>query len=199
MRLCDPMKTTSPNVSAHAAAADLRRAFRELPVSTLLATGLGTGLSPIAPGTAGSALALAAAWLFDRAISPSHMSSVVAAVGLLTSGLVIALAGVGISGRVAEFLGRKDPGCIVLDEIAGQLLASAVVPLFTYPSAPAAATAWVASFLTFRLFDVWKPGPIDRWQALPGGWGIVVDDVAAGALAAAVTAGVAAILSARHA
>ena len=59
MRLCDPMKTTSPNVSAHAAAADLRRAFRELPVSTLLATGLGTGLSPIAPGTAGSALALA--------------------------------------------------------------------------------------------------------------------------------------------
>jgi phosphatidylglycerophosphatase A len=199
MRLCDPMKTTSPNVSAHAAAADLRRAFRELPVSTLLATGLGTGLSPIAPGTAGSALALAAAWLFGLAISPSHMSSVVAAVGLLMSGLVIALAGVGISGRVAEFLGRKDPGCIVLDEIAGQLLASAVVPLFSYPSAPAAATAWVASFLTFRLFDVWKPGPIDRWQALPGGWGIVVDDVAAGALAAGVTAGVAAILSARPA
>ena len=199
MRLCDPMKTTSPNVSAHAAAADLRRAFRELPVSTLLATGLGTGLSPIAPGTAGSALALAAAWLFERAISPSHMSSVVAAVGLLTSGLVVALAGVGISGRVAEFLGRKDPGCIVLDEIAGQLVASAVVPLFSYPSAPAAATAWVTSFLVFRLFDVWKPGPIDRWQALPGGWGIVVDDVAAGALAAAVTAGVAAILSARPA
>jgi phosphatidylglycerophosphatase A len=199
MRLCDPMKTTSPNVSAKAAAPDLRRAFRELPVSTLLATGLGTGLSPIAPGTAGSALALAAAWLFERAISPSHMSSVVAAVGLLMSGLVIALAGVGISGRVAEFLGRKDPGCIVLDEIAGQLLASAVVPLFSYPSALSAATAWVASFLTFRLFDVWKPGPIDRWQALPGGWGIVVDDVAAGALAAGVTAGVAAILSARPA
>lgn len=199
MRLCDPMKTTSPSVSAHAAATDLRRAFRELPVSTLLATGLGTGLSPIAPGTAGSALALAAAWLFERAISPSHMSSVVAAVGLLMSGLVIAVAGIGISGRVAEFLGRKDPGCIVLDEIAGQLVASAVVPLFSYPSAPAAATAWVASFLAFRLFDVWKPGPIDRWQALPGGWGIVVDDVAAGALAAAVTAGVAAILSARPA
>jgi phosphatidylglycerophosphatase A len=199
MRLCDPMKTTSPNVSAHAAAADLRRAFRELPVSTLLATGLGTGLSPIAPGTAGSALALAAAWLFERAISPSHMSSVVAAVGLLMSGLVIALAAIGIAGRVAEFLGRKDPGCIVLDEIAGQLVASAVVPLFSYPSAPAEATAWDASFLAFRLFDVWKPGPIESWQALPGGWGIVVDDVAAGALAAAVTAGVAAILSAGHA
>ena len=193
------MKTISPNVSANAAAPDLRRAFRELPVSTLLATGLGAGLSPIAPGTAGSALALVAAWLFERAISPSHMSSVVAAVGLLTSGLVIALAGVGISGRVAEVLGRKDPGCIVLDEIAGQLLASAVVPLFAYPSPRAAAAAWVASFLAFRLFDVWKPGPIDGWQALPGGWGIVVDDVAAGVLAAGVTAGVAAILSARPA
>ena len=191
------MKTISPNVSAKAAAPDLRRAFRELPVSTLLATGLGAGLSPVAPGTAGSALALAAAWLFERAISPSHMSSVVAAVGLLMSGLVIALAGVEISGRVAEVLGREDPGCIVVDEIAGQLLASAVVPLFAYPSSLAAAAAWVASFLAFRLFDIWKPGPIHGWQKLPGGWGIVVDDVAAGALAAGVTAGVAAMLSAR--
>jgi phosphatidylglycerophosphatase A len=124
------------------------------------------------------------------------MPSVVAAVGLLTSGLLVALAGVGISGRVAEVLGRKDPGCIVIDEIAGQLLACAAVPLFAYPSLSASAAVWAASFLAFRLFDVWKPGPIDAWQDLPGGWGIVVDDVAAGALAAGVTAGVAALLSA---
>lgn len=191
------MKTISPTASADAAAApDLRRAFRDHPLSTLLATGFGAGFAPLAPGTAGSALALAAAWLFARAISPSHMPSVVAAVGLLTSGLLVALAGVGISGRVAAVLGRKDPGCIVVDEIAGQLLACAVVPLFTYPSQRTAAAVWVASFLAFRLFDVWKPGPIHAWQALPGGWGIVVDDVAAGALAAGVTAGVAALLSA---
>ena len=189
------MKTISPTDSADAP--DLRRAFRELPLSTLAATGFGAGLAPIAPGTAGSALALAAAWLFERAVSPSHMPSVVAAVGLLTSGLLIAFAGVGICGRVAEVLGRKDPGCIVLDEIAGQLLACTVVPLFAYPSPESAAAAWIASFLAFRLFDVWKPGPIHGWQALPGGWGIVVDDVAAGALAAGVTAGAAALLSAR--
>jgi phosphatidylglycerophosphatase A len=83
----------------------------------------------------------------------------------------------------------------VLDEIAGQLIASAAVPLFAYPSPSAAAAAWAASFIAFRLFDVWKPGPIRGWQDLPGGWGIVVDDVAAGVLAAAVTAGVAALLT----
>jgi phosphatidylglycerophosphatase A len=193
------MKTDSSTDSTDAAAPDLQRAFRELPVSTLLATGFGAGLSPIAPGTAGSALALAAAWLFARAVNPSHMPSVVAAVGLLTSGLAIAVAAVGISARVAAFLDREDPGCIVLDEIAGQLLASAVVPLFAYPSPRLAAAAWIASFLAFRLFDVWKPGPIRGWQAFPGGWGIVVDDVAAGVLAAAVTAGVALLLCGRPA
>jgi phosphatidylglycerophosphatase A len=193
------MKTDSPTASADDAAPRVGRAFRELPISTLLATGFGAGLAPIAPGTAGSALALAAAWLFDRAVSPSHMPSVVAAVGLLASGLLIALAAVGISGRVAAVLGRPDPGCIVVDEIAGQLLASAVVPLFAYPSPRTAAAAWLLSFLAFRLFDVWKPGPIHGWQALPGGWGIVVDDVAAGALAAGVTAGAAALLSGRPA
>jgi len=187
---------SSTDSAATARAPDLRRAFRERPLAMIVATGFGAGLSPIAPGTAGSALGLAAAWLVARGVSPSHMPSVVAAVGLLTSGLLVALAGVGISGRVAAVLGRKDPGCIVVDEMAGQLLACAVVPLFAYPSPRAAAAVWVASFLAFRLFDVWKPGPIDAWQALPGGWGIVVDDVAAGALAAGVTAGVAALLSA---
>jgi phosphatidylglycerophosphatase A len=123
------------------------------------------------------------------------MPSVVAGVGLLTSGLVLAAAAVPVTGRAAEALGRTDPGCIVLDEIAGQLIASSVVPLFASPSQRGSAAVWIASFLAFRLFDVWKPGPIRGWQALPAGWGIVVDDVAAGALAAAVTAAVAGLLT----
>ena len=169
-------------------------------MSTILATGFGAGFAPIAPGTAGSAVALAAAWLFARAVSPSpHMISVVAAVGLLMSGLAVAFLAVPVVGRAAAAMGREDPGCIVLDEMAGQLLASAVVPLFAYPTPGAAAAAWVVSFFAFRLFDVWKPGPIRGWQALPGGWGIVVDDVAAGLLAALVTSGVAAVLSGRPA
>jgi phosphatidylglycerophosphatase A len=194
------MKTISPSVSAHPGAEpDVRRAFRLRPVSMLLATGFGSGFAPIAPGTAGSGLALAAAWTFARGISPSHMPSVVAAVGLLTSGLLVALAGVALSGRAAEALGRKDPGCIVVDEIAGQLLACGIVPLFAYPSPRVAGGVWIASFLAFRLFDVWKPGPIHAWQDLPGGWGIVVDDVAAGVLAAGLTCGVAALVSVRPA
>ncbi|HEV8609499.1 MAG TPA: phosphatidylglycerophosphatase A [Thermoanaerobaculia bacterium] len=186
------MKTKSP--VAAPPRVNIVRAMRERPIATIFATGFGVGFAPIAPGTAGSALALAAAWIAVAAFS-SHMTSVVAGVGLLTSGLILAAAGVPLTGRVAEALGGSDPGCIVLDEIAGQLIASAVVPLFAYPSPSAAAAAWGASFLAFRLFDVWKPGPIRGWQDLPGGWGIVVDDVAAGVLAAAATAAIAGFLA----
>ena len=186
------MKTISP--VAGLPRANVGRAMRERPLATIFATGFGVGFAPIVPGTAGSALALAAGWI-AVAVFSSHMPSVVAGVGLLTSGLVLAAAAVPVTGRAAEVLGGSDPGCIVLDEIAGQLIASAAVPLFAYPSPSAAAAAWAASFIAFRLFDVWKPGPIRGWQDLPGGWGIVVDDVAAGVLAAAVTAGVAGLLT----
>jgi len=172
--------------------------MRERPFATILATGLGVGFAPIAPGTAGSLLALAAGWLTVASLS-SHMPSVVAAVGLLTSGLLISLAGVPVVARAEAALRRKDPGCIVLDEIAGQFLACGIVPLFEYPSRRVAAVVWIASFLVFRLFDVWKPGPIRTWQNLPGGWGIMVDDVAAGVLAAGVTSGLAAFVAVRPA
>jgi phosphatidylglycerophosphatase A len=155
--------------------------------------GLGTGLSPFAPGTAGSALGLAVAWLLARAVTTT-LPSVTAVVGLLMSGLLVGLAGVPASTRTARALGAKDPGCIVIDEIAGQLLASAAVPLFRYPTARAEALAWAASFFLFRLFDVWKPGPIHRLQDLPEGWGIVADDIAAGLLAAGCVAAGASLL-----
>jgi phosphatidylglycerophosphatase A len=171
----------------------VRRAFRESPVSTLLSLGLGSGLSPIAPGTAGSAATLAAAWLLLRFFS-SAPPSFTAAGGLLMSGLFVALAGVFLSGKTAALLSAKDPGCIVIDEVAGQLLASAAVPLFQYPSAQAQAAAWIASFFLFRLFDIWKPGPIQGLQELPGGWGIVADDVAAGLLSAGCLAAGASLL-----
>jgi phosphatidylglycerophosphatase A len=168
--------------------------MREQPLATILATGFGVGFAPIAPGTAGSLLALAAGWVAVATFS-SHMPSVVAGVGLLTSGLLVAAAAVPVTGRVAAALGHGDPGCIVLDEIAGQLIASAVVPLFAYSSPVTAAGLWMASFFAFRVFDVWKPGPIRGWQNLPGGWGIVVDDVAAGVCAAGFTAALAACVS----
>ena len=156
-------------------------------MATLLSIGLGTGLSPFAPGTAGSALGLAVAWLLARAFTNTS-PSLTAVVGLLMSGLLVGLAGVPASSRTARALGAKDPGCIVIDEIAGQLLASAAVPLFRYPTAREDALTWAASFFLFRLFDVWKPGAVGRLQDLPEGWGIVADDIAAGLLAAGCVA-----------
>jgi phosphatidylglycerophosphatase A len=168
---------------------ELRRAFRQDPIVMLLATGLGSGFSPFAPGTAGSAVALLAAAALVAALSPapSHGPSIAPAVGLLMSGLAVALLAVPISTRASRALGRKDPGCIVLDEVAGQLLACSPIPLFLYPSRAAAGAAWLAAFLAFRFFDVVKPGAVRRLQALPEGLGIVADDVLAGLLAAGAT------------
>ena len=188
-RLEDPMRTVDASSSRHlrVSTADLREAWRRFPVSTLLSTGFGAGLAPWAPGTAGSAVGLAAAWLFSRTLTRNG-ESVAAGVGLLMSALVVSLVAIPLADRTARALGAKDPGCIVIDEVAGQLLASAAVPFFAYPTEAAAGLAWLASFLGFRLFDVWKPGPIRRLQHLPGGLGIVIDDVLAGLLAFGTTA-----------
>ena len=71
------------------------------------------------------------------------------------------------------------------------MVACAAVPLFwPYSSRLAEAGAWIGSFLLFRFFDIVKPGPIRRVQSLPGGWGVVVDDVLGGLAAALVLAGI---------
>ncbi|MDQ2969583.1 MAG: phosphatidylglycerophosphatase A [Acidobacteriota bacterium] len=185
---------TAPSSPAAAAEStpSLARAFRERPVSTFLSTGFGVGLFPWAPGTAGSAAALALACGENRLLrffffQPSHGPSMAAAVGLLASGLAIGAIGVPLTTRTSRAIGVKDPGVIVLDEFAGQLVASSAVPLFAYASMAREAFVWLVSFLASRLFDIWKPGPIRRLQALPGGVGIVIDDILAGALAAGAT------------
>ena len=181
------MRTRESSPATHSVSTlGVGSAFRRHPVAALIATGLGSGLSPVAPGTAGSAVALVLAWLLSRMIDPSHASSLAAGVGLLVSGLVIGLAGVPAATRVARVVGLKDPGVVVVDEFAGQFLASAPVPLFQPFASPTwEIGVWVMSFLAFRLFDIWKPGPVNRLQNLPEGWGIVADDIAAG-LAAAI-------------
>jgi phosphatidylglycerophosphatase A len=176
------------------AAPDVRRAFRRAPAAALFASALGAGLSPVAPGTAGSAVGLLLSWLLSRAFVIAG-SSVFAPPGLLMSGLLIALAGVPAAARAAKESGAKDPGFVVIDEVAGQAIASCTVPMFLYPTPGREALAWFASFFFFRLFDVWKPGWIRRSQAYPGGWGIVIDDVLAGLLAAGATAATAWIAS----
>jgi phosphatidylglycerophosphatase A len=138
-----------------------------------------------------------AAWLvvhrlFD--VHPLHGPSIPSAVGLLASGLLVFAIGIPITTRAARAMESKDPGPIVLDEFAGQLIASSPVPLFAYPTSGREAFAWAVSFVAFRIFDVWKPGPIRGLQELPDGLGIMVDDVLAGVLAAGMTVAVVAAL-----
>lgn len=129
----------------------------------VLATGLGTGYGPIAPGTWGSLPGLAIAWGLDRG---AGRWAVVAGACFFT------LAGVWAAGRAERMFGEKDPGPVVIDEIAGQL----VTLLFLPTTVP----VLVVAFLLFRVLDVWKPWPADRLESLPGGSGIMADDLMAG-------------------
>lgn len=141
------------------------------------------GLSPKAPGTVGSAVAvLVAPWLF-LPLSPLWRLAVLAGF-FVVGGLC--------SGRAERLLGRKDPSSVVVDELVGQwiaLLPLGLMPLRDMPGpvlGPAAAPVLLlaAGFGLFRLFDIWKPGPVDASQDwLPGGWGIMIDDVLAGGFA----------------
>ena len=165
------MRTTSSSSDApRLSTADVRRAFEDSPIATLFRDrASGSGLSPFAPGTAGSALGLVAAWLLFTGCD--HAAECDGSGRTLDVRALVGLAGVPPSTRTARVLGEKDPGCIVIDEIAGQILACAAVPLFRYPTLRLEALAWLASFFLFRLFDVWKPGPIRAPPGPAGGVG----------------------------
>lgn len=136
--------------------------------SVTLATLFGIGRIPVAPGTFGSLAAAVLAVPIAAAGGPLALG--LAAVG-------VALLGIPTAGRAARAMGRDDPGAVVIDEVAGQWLA--LIPAGNDLS------AWVVGFLAFRLFDVWKPGPVG-WadRKVGGGLGIMLDDVIAGVLAA---------------
>jgi phosphatidylglycerophosphatase A len=139
-------------------------------LSKILAVFFGLGLVPVLPGTFASAAATLLHVGFLRGLS-------VPAYSLLVAGLFFL--GVAVSGSTAAALGRLDPGCIVIDEVCGQLIALAFLPPGWLPAGLA--------FALFRFFDIIKPGPIRRLERLPGGWGIMADDVGAGFAAAALT------------
>jgi phosphatidylglycerophosphatase A len=135
--------------------------------ATLVATGLGSGYSPVVPGTAGSAVGLLLFWPLPR--GPAVFLAIAA---LFVVGAVAA-------GRVAERTGRKDPGIVVVDEIVGMWTALALLP-----ATPLAAGL---GFVLFRLMDVWKPYPARDLERLPAGWGIMADDLMAGLYANLLT------------
>ena len=126
------------------------------------AAGLGTGWFPVAPGTVGSALGVALYWLVRG--FPAGWTWLL--------WLLVTLLGVGAA-HTAPAPGEHDPGWVVIDEISGQWLTLLLAGGVTW--------SWLlAGFLLFRLLDIWKPWLIDRVQSLPGGWGIMADDLLAG-------------------
>jgi phosphatidylglycerophosphatase A len=130
-----------------------------------VATAFGSGYSPVAPGTAGSAVGLLLFWPMAGWRWPWQVGACLA---LLLVGALAAT-------RVAERVGLKDPGIVVVDEVLGQW-----VTLLALPFTPATA---VLGFLLFRAMDIVKPWPARDLERLPGGWGIMADDVAAGVYA----------------
>lgn len=129
----------------------------------LVATGFGAGRLPLAPGSAGAAWGVGLAWALFRA--GGH--------GAVLAGLFfVTAAGLWAAAEPERRFGRADPGCVVIDEIAGQMLALC----FLVPGAVSA----IAGFALFRLFDIAKPYPIRRLEALPGSSGIMADDLLAG-------------------
>jgi phosphatidylglycerophosphatase A len=139
-----------------------------------IASGFGSGFSPIASGTVGSAIAILP-WLALRNLDVAIYAVV----------LAVAFAiGIGCADRVIRVLQVEDPGVVVWDEFVGQWIA--LLPLVVAPRG----WPWiVAGFVLFRLFDVWKPWPAS-WadRSVKGGFGTMLDDVIAGLYAAVVLA-----------
>lgn len=137
-----------------------------------LGTFFGAGYLKPGPGTYGSVAALLLWYAAAYAFAPSR-ATLAAATSL--AAILITLIGIRASTIVARESARKDPGFVVIDEVAGQLFALILMrPDWQHA---------LLALILFRLFDIFKPWPIRRLEALPEGTGIMLDDVAAGALA----------------
>lgn len=128
----------------------------------IIATGFGLGYSPLAPGTAGSLLALLMAFFIFR---ENYVILISAAIIFFGIGIVSAT-------FVEKDQGSEDPGLIVVDEMVGMWIGLLFVPRLWW--------TFLLAFLLFRLFDILKPFPINAVQKLNNGWGIIMDDVLAG-------------------
>ena len=135
-------------------------------------TFFGAGLLKPGPGTYGS---IAAVLLWFGAAHILHPAPVPLAIGTAIAALVATLIGIPAATIVARESGREDPGHVVIDEVAGQLIALIAIPVDWRHA--------VISLLLFRIFDILKPPPIRQLERLPAGTGIMLDDVAAGLFA----------------
>ena len=128
----------------------------------LLATGFGAGFSPIVPGTAGTLLAIPIYLFLSRISSPVYEITLLAFFFL----------SVYVSEKAQQHWGKKDDRRIVIDEIMGFFI--------TMLWAPSTLFTIISGFILFRIFDIVKPFPVRRLEDVKEGYGVVLDDVAAG-------------------
>lgn len=154
---------------------------------SLAVTTFGVGYLPLAPGTWGSMVGVAIYVLFvwiEANFAPKGLTDAQSTAWIHAfngvSFLAFCLLGIWAAGRATKLFRHKDPSQAVVDEVIGQLLTFLFIP-FTF--------SWkmiLAGFLLFRLFDIWKPYPIDSLQNLPTGIGVCADDILAGVYGGAV-------------
>jgi len=140
-------------------------------IAHVIGVWFGCGHVPVAPGHAGT-IGTIPLYLILRPYGP---------VAVAAAALVVIAVGVWASGRVERRLGVKDPQIVCVDEVAGVLC--------TWIAAPPTWRALIVGGLLFRLFDQIKPWPARSAERLPGGWGVMLDDVAAGICGAAMLVG----------
>jgi phosphatidylglycerophosphatase A len=144
-------------------------------LARLVGTFFYLGYVPKGPGTAGSLVALAIAWVLHTYLGSS-------AAYLALFGALLIVPAIWAAGRMAKDTGSKDPQVVVIDEVVGQWITFAGASTLNGKS-------WLAAFALFRLFDIWKPPPVRQLERIPGGAGIVLDDAMAGIYAALVLYG----------
>ncbi len=152
----------------------------KLRIAQILSTFFGIGYFPVAPGTVTSAVVALLFFFVPVLHSPTFLFALLA---------LCTVVGVWAGGVMEEHFGN-DPSIVTIDEVAGQLLTLAFMPEGWLPL--------LISFAMFRFFDIAKPGAIDAAQRLPGGWGIMVDDLLAGLFANLSTRAVLGLLAMFH-
>jgi phosphatidylglycerophosphatase A len=166
-------------------------------IALVIATVFGLGYLPKAPGTWGSLAGVALGWC-AMAASRAQFSPRIAATGEVSNPhlswwsnfawselgiiVVVSLMGIWAADRTARYLQNHDPQIVVIDEVAGQLIA--YLGLATPRTFAVNWKYLVLGFILFRVFDIWKPFPARQAESLPGGLGIMADDWIAGVYAA---------------
>lgn len=138
----------------------------------------GVGYLPLMPGTFGS---LVGVGIFLGLTQVATGNALVAVV--LVAIVAVTFAGIWAAARTEDLSNRKDPQKVVVDEVAGQLISLFPLTLFARWSI----VAVIISFILFRFFDIVKPYPAGRLEALEGGLGVMCDDLVAGVYAAVIT------------